>query len=610
MGTYSAWLYREPTALHMRGAPSGTPPIMSQRGVRQGDTLSMLHFGLALQDPLELTQAAHPDAALVAIADDCALQRPEAAVVPAFRALVGHCQAIGLDVKLPKSGAYSSQNKPAAARVAAALGIPHREDGIVAAGSPMGTDAFVAAQALKTSVAACAAIDTLLGLESLPAQDKTIIMRSSLQMRTAHLPRVVPWAQAQPAVQQLERKTAEAMAEIMQRPVLTGIAAAQLTLPLSLGGLGIRETSAEEATAGHLSAAAMTEAAMTDGPQQFKPFSGPSGARLRQDWAALRAAAPDLWPAEAAAADAACIKEVLPGAQREFSRFQAGRRQSALLASCNAGTIEGHRQLARLLACACRQSAIWLDTLPMAPALQLSNRDFICAMRHRLGITQLPANAVAHHCWCNHPLQADDTDHAMACPALSGKMTLRHDILKEIWRRRCRAAGIATSLEPQLRLLRGRAAAIAAHEDARGDVLVVLPDGLRIVDVSIIHPASDSNATAAATTAGAAAEQRDREKIRKYRNADPTGYNFVPLSTESFGRHGRPAMVFLKKLADYAASMGSADAEHFVTNSLRELSIGLCRVNAVVYRGGLVALLRVTGRVACPGNDRPTAEVL
>ena len=141
-------------------------------------------------------------------------------------------------------------------------------------------------------------------------------------------------------------------------------------------------------------------------------------------------------------------------------------------------------------------------------------------------------------------------------------------------------------------------------------ILVVLPDGLRIVDVSVIHPASDGNATAAATTAGAAAEQRDREKISKYRLADPTGYDFIPLSTESFGRHGRPAMVFLKKLADYAASTGSVDAESFVTNSLRELSIGLCRGNAVVYRGGLSALARVTGRVVCPGNDRPTAEVL
>ena len=270
----------------------------------------------------------------------------------------------------------------------------------------------------------------------------------------------------------------------------------------------------------------------------------------------------------------------------------------------------GHRQIARLLACACRQSAIWLDTLPMAPALQLSDADFICALRHRLGITQLPANAVGYTCWCDFQLQANDTDHAMACPALSGGMTLRHDILKGIWRRRCRAAGIATSLEPQLQPLRGgRAAAIAAREDARGDVLVVLPEGLTVVDISVIHPASDSNATAAATNAGAAAEKRDKEKARTYRNADPMGYNFIPLSTESFGRHGRPAMAFLKKLADYAASSGTVDAADFITNSLRELSVGLCRGNAALYRRGMSAMARVTGRVMCPGDDRPTAEV-
>ena len=68
----------------------------------------------------------------------------------------------------------------------------------------------------------------------------------------------------------------------------------------------------------------------------------------------------------------------------------------------------------------------------MCSALELTSWEFLCAVRHRLGLTHMPANAVGVTCWCGQHMEADNPDHAMTCRSLSGAVTLRHDILKEI----------------------------------------------------------------------------------------------------------------------------------------------------------------------------------
>jgi hypothetical protein len=106
----------------------------------------------------------------------------------------------------------------------------------------------------------------------------------------------------------------------------------------------------------------------------------------------------------------------------------------------------------------------------------------------------------------------------MRCSALSSQLALRHDILKGILRRAVHRAGIASTLEPALRRLPGLAAGAGTYADgspirveARGDVLLTMPQGITIADVSIIHPTSLNTLSRAAATAGAAASHRDRQ---------------------------------------------------------------------------------------------------
>ena len=67
------WAYGDETPLHIVGAPEGTPPVMSQRRVRQGDPLGPLLFAFTLQPVLERVDAACEEAPLVAYLDDMSI---------------------------------------------------------------------------------------------------------------------------------------------------------------------------------------------------------------------------------------------------------------------------------------------------------------------------------------------------------------------------------------------------------------------------------------------------------------------------------------------------------------------------------------------------------
>ncbi len=602
---FATWVYRQPSRLFVSGAPEGTPPIMSECGVRQGDPCGPLYFALTLQGPLESMSRRYPEAPGRAYLDDSFLQGRAEHVIRAFPALCDLGAAIGLVARPDKCGVYSA-NVQAAAEVAQALGIAHCTAGLMVAGTPIGTDEFITEHARAKADATCRAIDQLLELP-LPAQDQFIILRSSLQMRVAHLPRVMPWDLAEAAVRRVEDKTASAAFRIAQRPEQQD--RRQLTLPLRFGGMGILATSSSVANAAYLSAAAMTETAMRAGAPQFRPFAGPSAEGLTQMWQALHAEGAGHWPEGALEVNQECIDDVLPGVQRVIGQLTAARKHEALLASFSLDSEDGVRNLARLRSCASRPASIWLDTLPTAPSLCLSDSAFACGLRHRLGLSHMPCNAPGVQCFCGHSMQAGSTDHAMTCSTLSGAKTLRHDIIKDIWRRIAHRAGVTTSVEPVLRPLRGaQAAALTNRQEARGDILLVL-NPLTVADVSVIHPAAATYARDAARTQGAAAANRDVHKRARYELSNPDGYAFRPLSIESYGHLGKPAMELLNTLASTAAEGGTVRKDHFVSNALRELSVGLCRGNAEVYRRSMTALARASGNAFRAGMTVATAEV-
>ena len=485
-----------------------------------------------------------------------------------------------LQAELSKCGVYSP-NTQAAASVAEILQITHKHHGFVAAGTPIGTDDFVRKHVQSTADDLNEAIDKLIGLP-LPVQDASAVLRSSLQHRLSHLTRTVEWETLQEALHGMEEKVEAAMLDLLRLHDIDTTTKEQLSLPLRLGGMGLVKTSANAANAAYIAAAAVTETAIKDASHDLRPFSNASGDKLRQKWQQLHSSAPDLWKPDDATVTDRCISAVLSKAQRKIGQHHAQQRYDAMLAACDLSSNLGKRTAARLRGVACRPASIWLDALPVTRAHTLSDVHFRSAARLRLGLPQGPTNAVDVRCDCGDAVKKTDIDHALTCMKRSGTKTMRHNILQGAWRRIIRRAGIGSSLEPVLEPL-----AVGQGDDARpwsrGDILWTTEE-ITVGDVSVIHPAAQSYAAAAATKEGSAAKARDDKKTKRYKRSDGAGYAFVPLTSETFGRLGTPAMDLINELATAAATTGRVDKAIFVQNALKNLSVALCKGNYLVFK--------------------------
>ena len=124
----------------------------------------------------------------------------------------------------------------------------------------------------------------------------------------------------------------------------------------------------------------------------------------------------------------------------------------------------------------------------------------------------------------------------------------------------------------------------------------------------MVHLFVATYVNAATRAERSSAAVRDHVKRSQYENLDPLGYAFVPLSTETFGRLGKPAMAVLYRLAECALGSGVVSKDGFDLNAVRELSVGLYRSNCALYKRSLYALARVSGNAFRAGAEVATSE--
>jgi hypothetical protein len=112
---------------------------------------------------------------------------------------------------------------------------------------------------------------------------------------------------------------------------------------------------ARKAGAAQLSAAALTQAIMRQGPGEFRPFDGFIHPRLQSPWEILHDDAAGLWPEETRALTSPAIRNVLPWAQHEYSCCAAAGAFQSRLDRFGAAGATGLKSQARLAAASAAQ---------------------------------------------------------------------------------------------------------------------------------------------------------------------------------------------------------------------------------------------------------------
>lgn len=119
-------------------------------------------------------------------------------LVPLGSALQAASARIGLELVADKCQAFGMPSddglSAAAVAVAQQLNIKHAAEGLVAAGTPVGTEAFIRSHVRQKVSEVMELVDRLCALpDPLTKQDKFVILTQSLQHKVSHLPRTIPW---------------------------------------------------------------------------------------------------------------------------------------------------------------------------------------------------------------------------------------------------------------------------------------------------------------------------------------------------------------------------------------------------------------------------------
>ena len=576
--------------------------LLSQTGTRQGDPLGMFYFCLAYQRALSSTHAAFPGVHLPSYADDTHIVARSDQALAAFHHLVAQVGELNLRVKLPKCTAYSIS--PISPDIPIPPDVRRPSDGIRVLGAPIGTAAFQEGFIAERLDHFSRTLDSLPLLEDAQCAMRLLasvyVQRPSYLMRTT--PLSPPFSQRLDAYDMRIRTVGET---IIGATAFAGPdgqqARLQMSLPISMGGLGLRCTS-ETAPAAFLGSwcrsasmvvcrfPSLSHAVTTDVDTGTLPFQ----AVLRTARDVLPASARQLLPPFHQLG-----LQAVPDIQERLTRAIETERAEALRESV--GDSAGR---ARLLSQTAPGAGAFLTAVPLMQSLRFTHECFRTALRTRLGLPH-PAIAGVRRCECGEELQEGVLagQHLMRC-GRGGERTLTHDGIRDVVYVILREAGLSVRREARgIFPLRG--------DETEGrimDLVAADPQGgpRLLVDVTVADPLQ-APVTAAAVERGHAARAAEALKTTKYSDHSPDD-SLIPAAVETFGCLGGQFDSLLRTCAQRAAALRVSDESQIGEEASRLLRYYRQRVSVSLQRSQARAIHHRAARaVQCTLGARPLA---
>ncbi|XP_062518293.1 uncharacterized protein LOC134193482 [Corticium candelabrum] len=545
----------------------GSHCIKSSGGVQQGDPLGPLLFSLTLLELLDDIDST-PDINLqVWYLDDGTIVGPRKAVSSLLDSLSVKGPSHGLILNLEKcevfwpSGDISFPEFPdSVQRVQCISG------GAEFLGSPVfGSDAFYDATFGRKIDKILSCQSRLTDLED--PQVELHLLRSCLSLcKVNHLLRTVP---SEKVKFQLERFDSELRSslEVISRSSVSDVAWKQATLPIRLGGLGLRETCRTSALAFVGSCNFTRDLSIRllgcTKPPVLRSSEGPI----------TNPDVPDLlFPGEVSSREQ-LLSTLLSTADVDLGGASQHDLQEifdkSLLSDIkNSVSI---RDQARLNAISTPHAGAWLRAIPNRNlGLVMSAEEYVIALRLRLGIPIFPS--LSTRCPCGSIIDAYG-DHVLGC-GYGNLRIKRHDALRDVI--------FHTLLEDHSGTRREQHC--GGYNNSRpGDVYH--PDFLLgrpgYFDITVRNSFQQSHIVHSAYCAGAAAAAGEMEKDDRHKdNVEATGGVFYPLVVESYGTWTSSSLQTLKTIARRTSLRSSITVSRAIVNFHGQLSLRLWQFNA------------------------------
>ena len=185
-----------------------------------------------------------------------------------------------------------------------------------------------------------------------------------------------------------------------------------------------------------------------------------------------------------------------------------------------------------------KHSSSWLSTPPISPLFTLPDQSFAIASRLRLG---LPPVEDLKHCICSASLISNPL-HFLTCNLLRSSIISRHDRLFQCLARFARLTGTTVESEPHL---------AAGDEGSRADGKFYFTSLSNFVDLCVVHPAAASYLAVAVKPLGAASKREKDKSLLYERVAQSQGALFHPVY-ETFGALGSRGTMIEDQLNSYS----------------------------------------------------------
>ena len=541
----------------------GNTSLSSSSGVQQGDPFAGICFALVLQPVVEAIQREVPTlVANVWFHDDGSAVGSEAELQSVVAIVKREGPQRGLHLQPDKSTVWSPSPLAPGIKDPLGCGIKQvEEQGVKFLGAPIGSDEFIV-QFVKKKVAKIKNITAQLPSLHQPHLE-FVLLRSCLALpKIVFILRTTDPSKFWHLLRDFDFTTREAISRILGGAI-SDSSWQQATLPISMGGLGLRAAEDHAAAAFSISSLSSRpllrsllgqdeEAGLTALPAPIlHQLTTKTGAEEMVSSEELQNLSQKMLSAKIDLNNQRLLRESLlaAGSVREVARFN-----SVSLKDAHAGD--------------------WLSVVP-SPGLNLLLRssEFVAALRYRLGHPVFGSDGPCPACG-----QPSDRlgDHALNC-AWQGERIARHNSLRDTLHNTAVKAALGPTKEGQY-LLPGEGGKPA-------DIFIPRHSGGKdaALDVTVINPLQTATVAQAAQTPGHALQVAHRRKMDKsWQPCHNQGIVFLPLAVESLGAWHKAAITEVKKLGSSLARHTGEEETTTINHLFQQLSLALVKGNSAL----------------------------